>query len=125
MTLESDPEQNRRDDYFPIISPCRPDYPHFYEQLELSDKHAAVELAQFYGGMVIKNRLWYRQYFIIHTDPKQMRWLKQEMVTNIDDIMTPEDFIEQFGKDGKNNRFDFLEWSFPDKDMPVSDSADF
>ncbi|KAF2688760.1 hypothetical protein K458DRAFT_428271 [Lentithecium fluviatile CBS 122367] len=115
--IEQDGAENgyHVDDYFPIISErfsVMEDY--YYPALTTSQSLANTKMIQYFGGMLIDLRHDYRQYFVVHTDPHgedAKNWKAQ--IQNIDEVMSPEKFIEEFQGEPRGNRFDFFEWSFP------------
>jgi chromo domain-containing protein 1 len=119
---DSEPYCPRPDDYFPVISErycVMEDY--YYHALATSQSLANTKMIEYFGGMLIDRRQYYRQYFVVHTEPDgsdARDW--KDRVQNIDEVMSPEKFIKEFEKEGKGNRFEFYEWDFP---MKRSDSA--
>lgn len=92
---------------------------YYYSALGRSQHEANTKMVEFYAGVAVELRDYYRHYFVVHTDPAAVDW--QNTYKNIDEVMTPEAFIECLKQPGKGNRFDFFEWQFPDK--PRVDSA--
>jgi chromo domain-containing protein 1 len=111
------------DDYFPIISErhsTMEDY--YYPALATSQSLANTKMIEYFSGMLIDQRQYYRQFFVIHTEPDgndAKEW--KEKVQNIDEVMSAEQFIDEFEKEPRGNRFDFYEWAFPPK--PRADSV--
>ncbi|KAF1961457.1 hypothetical protein CC80DRAFT_464352 [Byssothecium circinans] len=127
----SEPMIYRPDDYFPIMSErgCFMDdlyYPPSVDPTNLSTSEtsslpkphdfANTKMVEYYGGMLLDHRQYYRQYFVIHTEPDGVMardWIKRIGV--LDEVMTPEKFISEFEKEAKGNRFEFYDWAFPEK----------
>jgi len=107
----------RPDDYFPVISerfPVMENY--YYPALATSQSLANTRMIEYFGGIVIDQRQYYRQYFVVHTEPDgrdAKDW--KERVQNIDEVMSPAKFIEEFEKDARGNRFEFYDWASPTK----------
>jgi chromo domain-containing protein 1 len=114
---------HRPDDYFPIISERYTSMEEFYyPALTTSQSLANTRMIEYFGGMLIDLRQYYRQYFVVHTEPNgsdAKDW--KERIQNIDEVMSPEKIVKEFEAEAKGNRFEFYEWAFPMK--PRVDSA--
>lgn len=120
-----EPSIPRPDDYFPIISERYPIMEKFYyPALTTSQSLANTKMVEYFGGMLIDQRQYYRQYFVVHTEPNgkdAKDW--KERVQNIDEVMSPENCIKEFEGEARGSRFDFFEWAFPMKER-VDSAAD-
>ncbi|KAK7185445.1 hypothetical protein PSPO01_08561 [Paraphaeosphaeria sporulosa] len=110
------PADNRRLDFFPVIS-MRQDLAEavglYYEAREHSQHEADTDMTHHYSGLVVMERRNYRHYFVVHTNPEMVDW--KETITNIDEVITPEKCIEYFEQEPKGSKFDNYEWSYPAK----------
>jgi len=110
------PADNRRLDFFPIISARQAlaeDIGLYYEARKRSQHDANTDMAHHYSGFVVVERRNYRHYFVVHTTPEEVDW--KDTITNIDEVMTPEKCIEYFEQEPKGSKFDNYEWSYPEK----------
>ncbi|KAL5424987.1 hypothetical protein PMIN07_010671 [Paraphaeosphaeria minitans] len=130
------PADNRRLDFFPVISmrqDLAEDVGLYYEARKKSQHEANTDMAHHYSGLVVMERRNYRHYFVVHTSPEMVDW--KETITNIEEVITPEKCIEYFEQAPKGSRFDGYEWSYPTKrtdsvtalssDQPVQNSQPF
>ena len=88
----------------------------YYPALSTSQSLANTRMIEYFSGMVVDQRRDYRQFFVVHTEPygkDAKEW--KERVQNIDDVLSPKRFIEEFEKEAKGNRFEFYDWAFPVK----------
>ncbi|KAJ4348735.1 uncharacterized protein N0V89_010113 [Didymosphaeria variabile] len=123
------PEDNRRLDFFPIISmrqSLAEDIGLYYEARTRSQHEANTDMAHHYSGLVVIERRNYRHYFVVHTNPEMVDW--KETITNIDEVITPEKCIEYFEQEPKGSKFDNYEWAYPEKradsvTAPLPDSS--
>jgi chromo domain-containing protein 1 len=83
---------------------------------EKKHNFANTKMVEYFGGMVVDQRQYYRQYFVVHTDPGAAvarDWKKR--IGIVDEVMTPEMCIGHLGGEPKGNRFEFYEWAFAEK----------
>jgi chromo domain-containing protein 1 len=110
------PVDNRRLDFFPVISmrqTLAEDVGLYYEARKHSQYEANTDMAHHYSGLVVTERRNYRHYFVVHTNPEMVDW--KETIMNIDEIITPEKCVEYFEQEPKGCKFDNFEWSYPAK----------
>jgi len=112
---DSEAFAHRPVDYFPVMSErysIMDDY--YYPAQKQSQAHANTKMIEYYGGVLIDQRQYYRQFFVVHTDPDgndAKDW--KARIQNIDQVISPKKFIEEIQNEPKGNRFEFYEWSFP------------
>lgn len=93
----------------------------YYLALAVSQAEANLVMVQYFAGVVVDQRKWYRHYFVVHTEPEKVNW--KSTVQNIDEIMTPKKCIEILEQPSKGSRFDFYEWQFAEKEGVGSAAA--
>lgn len=87
---------------------------YYYTAQRQSQVLANTKMVEYYAGVLVDQRQYYRQYFVVHTEPdgnEAKDW--KGRIHNIDDVISPEKFIKEFKKEAKGNRFEFYEWAFP------------
>ncbi|KAG9195358.1 hypothetical protein G6011_00479 [Alternaria panax] len=99
-----------------IIAECEPvDY---FNTVARSKEAANLNMIRYYAGLQVDLRRDYRHFYVVHTEPKAKyveQW-KQEIQT-IADVITPEQCIKEFLKDGQDSMFDFYERFMTDNEI--------
>lgn len=106
-------------DSFPILSERRiiaEEQPvDYFRTHERSQVEANLRMIRYYAGLQVHMRRDYRHFFVVHTEPSEpyvQQW-KQEIQT-IAGVLTPEECIEELGKDDSSSLFDFCVRHMPE-----------
>ncbi|XPS67741.1 hypothetical protein M3J09_000040 [Ascochyta lentis] len=107
-------------DQYPILSERRViaetqtiDY---FKRLSNSREEATSRMIEYYATMQTYLRRDYRQFYVVHTEPEApcaQQW--RERVQTIAGVITPEQCVEELGKDSKESLFDFMDWAMRPK----------
>jgi chromo domain-containing protein 1 len=95
-----------------IIAECEPvDY---FNTVARSKEAANLNMIRYYAGLQVDMRRDYRHFYVVHTEPtaKYVQQWKHEIQT-ITDVITPEQCVKEFMKNGQDSMFDFYERFMP------------
>jgi chromo domain-containing protein 1 len=82
----------------------------YFNTVARSKEAANLNMIRYYAGLQVDMRRDYRHFYVVHTEPrtKYVQQWKEEIQT-IANVLTPEQCIKEFKKDGQDSMFDFYE----------------